>query len=1147
MLVLGGFALADPIFGQIDRDGSGLSDVWEAAHGGGLVAGDDTDGDGFSNRTEDLAGTNPRDAVSFPRVDQLEMTGDGDLSATWFSVAGKRYQLESSRDMVTWKPLGSPFLGDGRVHAMVLPAETTFASGVTLQRWNGLTTEGLVELKAYAESGNPAPSESMTLQSLDIPQSNPNASDFGQWIHGWIVPPTTGDYVFWLASDDSSALFLSPDADPANSQLVASVSGWTSYQDWTKYGSQMSSPIPLVEKTPYYFEVFQREWAGGDHLSVAWSGTAVGSATPVIISGPALSSSDESLASQLADGRLFFRLKVGDVDSDRDGASDYEERLLGFDTMLATTTPRVNDRDAILGMLAAENIVTIGNSVSRAYETGGTPGRFVVFRSGNINPLTVSYTLSGTAVPGADYVPLTGSVSFGVGQKEVGVDIHAVPDAEVESSETVVLTMQSGPGFQLGAVASATVTIDDSPDVLYVANLRQPAEIRSNGSGSAAINRAGNSLFAMISLSYGNLSGDATGVDFYVSNDGAAGPVVLGLPAGQVPAQRWEFEAAGGLTREEILAALGEGRIWARVRSSEEPDGEILGQLTAGFGWQEMPDPPVPGPAPVLPANNGEASRFLAQATFGPRTADILELASGTYAGWIDAQLALPPTLHLPYVQARREELYERDGADGWQGPRQEAWWQAALTAPDQLRQRMAFALSQIFVISQFGALDSDHEGTTNYYDILLTHAFGNYRDLLREVTLSPMMGTYLSMIRNQKPDRETGHEPDENYARESMQLLSIGLKMLHPDGSLQLDANGLPIPTYTQDDVVGLAHIFTGWGPHFDVNDPPRWSDGNLANMTDWFRWGWDAMRPMTFYAEYHDTEPRTIAGGTVIPNTLSGEQRLEMALETLFQHPNTGPFVAKQLIQRFVTANPSPGYIFRVASIFANNGSGVRGDLGATIKAVLLDPEARSIVGLGDAGYGKPMEPLLRASRMLRAFFPNPGKQGDERFFLNFQYSLSEQAPLLAPSVFNFFQPGYVHPGRIAAAGLLSPEFQILAETTVINQANFHFAALYWDIWTGEPLDADNNVTLAADFSEQLALLNTPGISAAEAQELLIDHLDTLLLGGRMTEPLKQGLRDAFANLPGWFDYREERQISRVQMAAYLIMTSPEFFHQH
>jgi len=1131
----------------IDQNGNGLSDVWEAAHNGNLNPSHDTDGDGFSNLAESRAGSNPRDPRSRPHISRLQEGVNQTIAITWPTVAGKRQQILYSLDLQKWSPLGASIAGTGSEHtATFSPASTYTGDGVQQSRWNNYTSSSLDTLKTYANSNAPAPSLFQKLTRLEIPQSNPDASNYGQWIRGWLIAPQTGAYTFHIASDDHGEFWLSTDAIRANRQLRAFVSSFTNFREWNKFASQQSAPVTLQKDSAYYFEIFHREGGGGDHLSVGWSGTPVGSATPVIIEGGVLSSTGESLASQIAAGKLFFRVAVDDVDTDGDGATDYEEKLLGFNIANPTTRPRVNDRDAILGMLAARNTVTAGTSIARTYETGGTPAQFVIFRSGNIDPISVPYTLSGTALPGVDYHPLSGSIQFAAGQTRAELNLTAMANGIAEPVANVILNLESLSGYDLGNPRSATITIDDSPDVLFVANLRPPLGIRSSGAGTAAVNRAGNSLSSKLSVSFGNLRGTATGIDFYVSTDGTGGPVVLTLPAGQIAARNWDFTAAGGLTRGQILSALNEGRLWVRIRSSAEPTGEMIGQLVTGLGWQTMPTPLAAGTAPTSAATDGEAARFLAQATFGPRTADIAALRATTYAAWIDAQIAGPITRHLPAVEARRAELLARNNTDGWQGTRQNAWWQAALTAPDQLRQRMALALSEILVVSQFGPLDGDHVGTTLYYDMLLENAFGNYRDLLEDVTVSPMMGVYLSMMRNRKPNPVNGHEPDENYAREIMQLFSIGLKSLHPDGSLRLDANGLPIDTYTQDDVVALAHIFTGWGPHYDPANPPRWDNGNIANRSGWFQYGSDPLRPMSFYTDFHDYQPRTIVTGDTIPGTLTGEQRMARALDRLFQHPNTGPFLARQLIQRFVTANPSPGYIHRVSAAFANNGSGVRGDLAATLRAVLLDHEARNTTALGDAGYGKPMEPLLRMSRMFRLFFPNPPKPGDSRFFIILQYDMGEQAPLLSPSVFNFFQPGYTHPGRIAAAGLLSPEFQILAETTVVNQANLHHGIMGWGHWTSEPLNAGSNAVLRADFSEQVAILNTPGVTRAQAGDLLIEHLNIRLLGGRMSEGLKQSIRNFFTTLPSWYDYSTPNQQSRARVAAYLVFISPEFSTQ-
>jgi uncharacterized protein (DUF1800 family) len=1147
-----GLLMIAPTVGQaqIDDDANGASDVWEAIHGPLLNPDADDDGDGFTNREEARAGTNPNDPEDHPRLASLQRPDETKVVTHWPAVPGVRYRFLASRDMLRWYQVGSPVVATGPAHALTLPLDGGFATdGALRSRWTGLTGGGLSTVKSYAANGTPAPTFEMTLAQLEFPQTSPDESQFGEWLRGWLLPPVDGEYTFWIASDDGSELWLSSDANPANKSLVARVSGWTSFRQWTKYPEQVSPPLPLLAGRSYYFEVFQRETSGGDHLSVAWTRPDRESGSREIIGAPHLSTVGLSLADILDGGAsLFFRLLADQVDSDGDGVTDYEEFLLGLDPQKAETTPRQPDAEAARRTLSSASVVTLGVAVARAYEAEGEPARFTIFRSGGIEPLTVNYAVSGTAAAGIDYAALPGMAQLPAGVRAVSIAIEPRLDGVVEPQQTVTLTLAPGAGFVLGAPTSATVTIDDSMDVLFVAPLRPPVGTTSAGSGTATVRRAGNALVGEVTLAFGGLSSAQSAAEMYVSPDGTGGPVVLSLPFNQVPFMEWEFQPAGGLSREEIIQALDDHRLWLRLASTGTPSGELLGRFVRAPAWELMPESPEPPPSPTTAPNPGEAARFLTQATFGPKEADLAQVQATTFSAWIDSQMALPPTYHLPYVQHRRAELEARNGDDGWQTPRNEAWWQHALTAPDQLRQRMAFALSQIFVISQFGALDIRHEGTTRYYDLLLDHAFGNYRELLEEVTLSPMMGTYLSMMRNQKPDPTTGHEPDENYAREVMQLFSVGLNRMHSDGSLMLDHAGIPLPTYTQDDIVALAHVFTGWGPHYDPVNPPRWSDGNVADRNGWFRWGYDAMRPMSFYDNYHDTQDRRILGNVLVPAGTNGVDRLRLALDTLFHHPNVGPFMARQLIQRFVTSNPSPGYIHRVARVFNDNGHGLRGDLGATLRAVLLDYEARHPDARGTISYGKPSEPLLRMARMLRVLGVTPPRAhvGDNRYFLNFQWSMPEQAPLLASSVFNFFQPGYSSPGPIAQAGLLSPEFQIFAETTAIRQANRHFESISWGIWTSEPNGTSGNAVIQFDWAPLVALLNTSGLTPQQAQDRLIDHLNERLLFGAMSPELRADIRGAFAALPSWFDHSTDRQIWRVRMAAYLVMTSPEFFVQ-
>lgn len=1123
----------------LDDNTNGMSDVFEAAYGPGLLPDQDPDGDGRNNRLESIAGTHPRDGASFADIERLTFPSNQVVRLEWFAAAGKCCRIQVSTNLQTWTNIGPSLMATGGMLSVDLPLAQTYPGGtVHILRWTGMDSNSWIEtVKQYATSGVP-PSVVLEQPNLDVPQTNPNIEHYGQAFRGWLIPPASGLYTFWIAGDDSSELWLSTNATTSGRRRIAWVDGWTDHQDWYKYSSQRSTQQLLTAFQPYFLEAYQKEWGGGDNLSVAWAGPGIGTGATVI-AGRHLATTPASLAALGAARRLYFRVSFCDVDSDADGLGDYEERLIGFAADNATTTPRLSDLDNVRRMLGSPNIVTVGTGAPRAYESTAAPGMFTFFRSGNLNPLTVQYTVGGTAAPGADYAPLSGVVHFPVGSNSVSISVLPQPDALLEPGETVVVTVLSNTTHRAGSPAQATVTIDDAPDILFVANLRPDPAIRSGGSGTASLRMAGNEVFATAALSFGNLTTTQQLTQFYIAPAGSGGTNVLVLPAGQIPLRIWNFEPIAGLTSTQIVAALKNGNLWARVTSGAFPAGEIFGRFQPAVGWQTMPIPPAPPALPSgLPTTN-ETYRFLTQATFGPVSNDVAYVLAHGFSNWISAQLTNAPSLHLPLYQARRDEWLARSGnADnGWQGPRQEAWWQRTLTAPDQLRQRMAFALSEIFVVSQFGALDSEHEGTTRYYDMLLTNAFGNYRSLLEQVTLSPMMGVYLSMIRNQKPNAVTGSEPDENYAREVMQLFSIGLNRLHPDGSLLLDANGLPTPTYTQADIVGLAHVFTGWGPGYDPANPP-------GDLDSHFYWGWDSVRPMAFFANFHDTNSKHIVNGTFIPAGQSGPQDLQQALDALFHHPNTGPFIARQLIQRFVTSNPSPGYIYRVASVFNDNGSGVRGDLAAVIRAVLLDYEARSTGPLADQTFGKAREPVLRMSHLLRSFHAQPGLPGDPRYFLNLQWDLPQQAPLLSPSVFNFFQPGYTHPGPIASAGLVAPEFQITSETTVINQANLQHAAIHWDLWTSEPVPGTNyNVTVSLDVSPEVGLITSAPGTQAQKEAALLDHLNARVLNGQLSPGLRQAITNAFTSLPWWYGTNSDAQESRVRLALYLLYASPEF----
>lgn len=533
------------------------------------------------------------------------------------------------------------------------------------------------------------------------------------------------------------------------------------------------------------------------------------------------------------------------------------------------------------------------------------------------------------------------------------------------------------------------------------------------------------------------------------------------------------------------------------------------------------------------PRSDAEAARFLTQATFGPTLAEISRLRAIGYNAWLADQAAQPASHERQYM----EDL-EAAGANVYQNARQEIWWQHAITGPDQLRQRVAFALSEILVISdQSGAIDGQPIAMANYYDMLTDNAFGNYRNLLEQVTLSPVMGRYLSMFKNRKPDLDANIRPDENYAREIMQLFSIGLVQLNANGETAL-VGGQPVPTYNQDTIRGFAHVFTGW----NWANCPRDSGGQWweweycpSGPVDWPNPGWNAswFLPMEAWESYHaSAEDKQLLDypGVALPGGLllsggSASSDLQQALDNIFSHPNVAPFIARHLIKRLVTSNPSPAYIGRVAAVFANNGVGVRGDLGATVRAVLMDAEARALPNLASHG-GKLREPLLRQTHLWRAMHASADDGRYREWYP--EYNLG-QAALRSPTVFNFFLPDYSPPGELYSLGLSAPEFQITTDTSIASVANTLESKTFW-YWRGNPWNDPEDVVV--DLEGELAFANDP--------VRLVDRYDLLFMNRTMSDFMFNTLVTYVQNLDN--DDNEDRR-QRVQEAIWLIQTSPEY----
>ncbi|MCI1710904.1 MAG: DUF1800 domain-containing protein [Chiayiivirga sp.] len=584
--------------------------------------------------------------------------------------------------------------------------------------------------------------------------------------------------------------------------------------------------------------------------------------------------------------------------------------------------------------------------------------------------------------------------------------------------------------------------------------------------------------------------------------------------------------------------ALLSGALWATTASA----GGGLGQIFADSF--ETP-PPVETP-------DQQAARLLDQATYGGRAQDIARLRQLGTEAWLQEQFAAPASLQLPYLQwvGQTEGVYQQ--------ARLEAYFihaaqladpsNAALTHNDQLRQRVAFALSQLMVVSDKNAtLLFQPFALGDYYDTLARHAFGNYRDLLEAVTLHPAMGKYLSMLGNRKTDAALNIRPDENYAREIMQLFSIGLVMLEPDGRVRDGDAGTagvqPIPTYNQNVVRGFAHVFTGW--NFAGCTEQEFRDDNCEPGNNyespWFS-------PMQAVEALHDnttskqllTYPGVSLPGGVLSPGGNAQQELDAALDNIFHHPNVGPFVAKHLIQRLVTSNPTPAYVQRVAGVFGNNGQGVRGDLRAVVRAVLLDDEARNGHLASPATFGKLRDPITKLVRLWRVA---PGRSINGRVF---QYSHPEdefaQLPLSAPSVFNFFKPDFAQPGEIRDSGLVSPEFQIHTDTQLVSAPNYlgWRVFLFWDGTNYSVADADEETLM--DYAALRTLAADPAA--------LVDHLDLVMMSGQMSDYMRDLLIDRLNGplpdqIPGLTGGTTEqrRSLFRVQQALYLIVNSPEF----
>jgi uncharacterized protein (DUF1800 family) len=569
--------------------------------------------------------------------------------------------------------------------------------------------------------------------------------------------------------------------------------------------------------------------------------------------------------------------------------------------------------------------------------------------------------------------------------------------------------------------------------------------------------------------------------------------------------------------------------------SAASPGSATVSSATSGLG------PSVSGYSFAAPATDEDAARFLLQAQFNAIEADIAAVRSEGYAAWLSSQLNAPAAqTGVQWLDSRGYGLANTTGYFDFTYQADFMVWHQLMKSPDGVRKRMALALSEFFVVS-LASLEVEwrSHAAAHYWDTLVKGTRGNFRTLLEDITLNPAMGVYLNMRGNEKENAQ-GRQPDENYAREVMQLFSIGLYQLNADGTEKRAADGSKLPTYGLSDVTNLARVMTGWD--FD-------SSGNVDTVVNFTGYSRNVgsisrvLRPMVLNPSRHSTLAATFLGTTIPANT-DGVAALRIALDTLFNHPNVGPFFGKQMIQRLVTSNPSPAYVARVSAVFNNNGEGVRGDMKSVLAAVLLDDEARGPQGLSNRTFGKIREPMVRFVQWGRTFGLDSMSgtwKLDEQGNASTQLG---QSPLRSPSVFNYFRPGYVPPSTaLAAAQQVAPEFQIVNETTVGSWLNY----MQYHIRYGFEADSPNvgyhtytahAVDLVASYAAELPL--------AHDAAALVKRLNLLMCAGQLSSSSVTRMVTALNATPVMPGSTKDVKLDRICAAVLMVLASSEYLVQ-
>ena len=834
-----------------------------------------------------------------------------------------------------------------------------------------------------------------------------------------------------------------------------------------------------------------------------------------------------------------------------------------------------------------------------AYEKSGIAAEILMSRTGDTEAIEVLLAFDGSESPvegsasSNDYQlfnendeVLGDSINLVEGESTKRIIIRPVSDDVREVPETLVITVVENSGYTLSDQISAEILINDASNEygnsrLFLGTFRSQDNVQTAASGLLSFLLQGDNSKGVLTYTYDNLGSERIDQHIHLS---PSGTVIHDIKdedleqSGSLSQYEWHMEPGGIFTtKQQMLDTLFNGEFYVNVHSADNPGGEILAYMS----FDAFAEPPLQEELTVADVDY-DIVRFLNQATFGATPRDYEQLRSlidqdganrlQVYELWIDQQISAPRTS----MQDLDNHTYSVFSEYSQSSLKRESFWPIALYANDQLRQRMTFALSEILVISTENSMIRNRpQGLGSYWDTLANESFGSYKALLKDVTLHPMMGVYLSHLINSKANEDAGTFPDENYAREVMQLFTFGLVHRNKDGSVVLGDDNLPLATYDNETIRNLARVFTGLGLSYAAD-----STGNSVYENTNFNRSYCGpngslhycwTQPMKFFPSYHDFEEKRLfvdnGDQIIIPGSADtgvdqAVNELEMVIEALVAHNTTAPFIARRLIQRFVTSNPSNAYIEKVSSAFGQDG-----DLKQAIKAILLDPEARSPSVVSSSSFGKFKEPILQLTAVFRLFNASSKialGEGDadlgliETDYVNADHFASNatfikignvggeigQEAQAAPSVFNFFSPDYSPSGKLASEGLVAPELTLITESQIYSMFNQYdqllhngFVNFRRNPFSSEEARVRIDTTGLEDLWE-----TTPG-DTQEKATALVDYVDFYLNSGKLKRTSNSGTRSELIEQVESASCVSEPICDRDKLLIYGAALAPEF----